>query len=102
MPKELSTMGSDARTQQLSWSNVMRQQHTTFALCLTLVALVLTAGGARAQQVSTYERAKAGMTVQAARDFDRVIADARARGLPVEPLIDKALEGQAKRVPPER
>src|SRR5688500_17890643 len=81
----------------------MKLQHTTFALHLRLVALIFTAAGPlHAQLVSTYERAKAGMSVQAARDFERVIADARARGLPVEPLIDQALEGQAKRVPPER
>jgi hypothetical protein len=69
-----------------------------------IVVLVLLAGAARAnaQQASSYERARAGMSASAAVEFERVVNDARARGLPQQALVDKALEGQAKHVPPDR
>jgi hypothetical protein len=46
------------------------------------------------------QRAKAGLPRDAARQLEQTVAAARKRGLPTEPLIDKALEGVAKKVPP--
>jgi hypothetical protein len=46
------------------------------------------------------QRAKAALPRDAARSLEQTIAAARKRGLPTEPLVDKALEGVAKRVPP--
>lgn len=45
-------------------------------------------------------RAKAGLPAGAARTLEQTVVAAQKKGLPTEPLIDKALEGSAKRVPP--
>jgi len=46
------------------------------------------------------ERARSALPADAARSFEQTVASARARGLPTEPLVDKALEGIAKHAPP--
>ncbi|HEY0304016.1 MAG TPA: hypothetical protein VGC44_03540 [Longimicrobiales bacterium] len=46
------------------------------------------------------QRAKAALPRETARQFEQTVLAARKRGLPTEPLIDKALEGVAKKVPP--
>jgi len=45
------------------------------------------------------ERAKAALPAETGRALEQTIATARARGLPTEPLVDKALEGTAKHAP---
>lgn len=46
------------------------------------------------------QRAKAALPRESARQLELTVAAARKRGLPTEPLVDKALEGVAKKVPP--
>ncbi len=67
---------------------------------LTLFALVLLFSATPLSAQSGLARAKAALPRDAARELDRTIADARKRGLPTEPLVHKALEGVAKRMPP--
>jgi hypothetical protein len=45
------------------------------------------------------ERAKAALSAADARMLEQAVANARARGLPTAPLVDKALEGVAKHAP---
>ncbi len=60
------------------------------------VAALLAASG-----VSAQEPRLVGRLPDAARaQVEAVLADARAGGLPVEPLVDRALEGAAKGAPP--
>ena len=60
------------------------------------------ASGVHAQEPARYERARAAFSGEDARAFERLVARAREQGLPVDPLVDKALEGAAKGVPPGR
>ena len=46
------------------------------------------------------QRAKAALPRESARQLEQTVAATRKRGLPTEPLVDKALEGVAKKVPP--
>mgnify|MGYP001221404197 CR=1 FL=1 len=55
-----------------------------------------------AQVKGNLARARAVLPPDAMRDLERAVEAARARGLPTEPLVDKALEGAAKGVPAER
>lgn len=55
-----------------------------------------------AQVNSNLARAKAVLPPDAMRELERAVDAARSRGLPTEPLVDKALEGAAKGVPAER
>lgn len=55
-----------------------------------------------AQEAAKYERARATFAGEHARAFERLLAQAREQGLPADPLLDKALEGAAKGVPPGR
>jgi hypothetical protein len=55
---------------------------------------------AAASAQSGLERAKVALPPDAARNLEQTVADARARGLPTAPLVDKALEGIAKHAPP--
>lgn len=80
---------------------------TTFRACvLALVfaacALVAVPAPAVAQEAARLERAKSRLTPAAARELEQIVAAARARGLPTEPLVNKALEGLAKGVAPNR
>lgn len=63
---------------------------------LTVSLLVTLTGAAGAQ--TSLERAKAALPQQAALALQQTVADALSRGLPTEPLVDKALEGVAKSV----
>ena len=65
-----------------------------------LLGLLLSLGATQAQAQTGLARAKAALPPEAAQSLEQTVAAARARGLPTEPLIDKALEGTAKRVPP--
>jgi len=69
-------------------------------ILIATFALFCAAGGAAAQSESAYERARAALPAEHARAFDDIVASARTRGLPVEPLADKVLEGRAKGIPP--
>jgi hypothetical protein len=62
----------------------------------TALLLVTLLGTAGAQ--TPLERAKAALPQQAALALQQTVADAMSRGLPTEPLVDKALEGVAKSV----
>jgi hypothetical protein len=65
-------------------------------LLLSLL-LVLVAPPLAAQ--TGLQRAKAALPRDAGRQLEQTVAAARKRGLPTEPLVDKALEGVAKKVP---
>lgn len=71
---------------------------------LALAALVACAGFGRAaaQEPGRVERARAGLPRAAASRLDQIVSQAAARGLPTAPLIDKTLEGEAKKAAPER
>jgi len=72
----------------------------TIGLTLTLVLATTLSRGLGAQDVSARLDRRVSPEVQrAVRD---IAADAAARGLPVDPLVQKAIEGAAKGVPGER
>jgi hypothetical protein len=69
----------------------------------TLLLLALLASSAQAQQSDLAARlARRGATPDFAREVSQLAAQARAAGLPAEPLADKAFEGLAKGYPPDR
>lgn len=75
-----------------------KRQRGLWATVLLLVALPLAA-----QDVDPrMERIRAQLPEAAVEQIEARIQNARAQGLPVEPLLDKAVEGIAKRVPPPR
>jgi hypothetical protein len=64
------------------------------------IALTPRSGWAAQQSGNgAYERARISLTPPYRTAFTEIVANARARGLPIEPLIDKTLEGKAKRRP---
>lgn len=67
---------------------------------ITLLGLLFLFATAPVQAQTGLQRAKAALPRDAARAFEQTVVSARKRGLPTEPLVDKALEGVAKRVPP--
>lgn len=67
-------------------------------ITLALLAIVVTPAAA---QQPVAERLR-GAAPAVARAVDSVLDQAAARGLPGEPLIQKAIEGTAKGAPPER
>jgi hypothetical protein len=73
-------------------------RRTTWIL-LTAVALAAPALGA---QETARERARRTLAAPVFTDLSALAADMQTRGIPEEPLFAKALEGAAKRVPPER
>ena len=66
---------------------------------LLLGLLILLVASPLAAQTGL-QRAKAALPRESARQLEQTVAATRKRGLPTEPLVDKALEGVAKRVPP--
>src|SRR5688572_18943059 len=66
----------------------------------SLFSLLFLLAAAPLQAQTGLQRAKAQLPRDAARMLEQTVNDARKKGLPTEPLIDKALEGTAKRVPP--
>lgn len=48
------------------------------------------------------QMAERGLPAALVTEVTAIAADATAAGLPAEPLVDKAVEGWAKRVPPQR
>lgn len=81
-------------------------RHVRCAVLVFAGVLIALAPGvsetAWAQGTGDLERAKAALPARAARSLERVVTTARSRGIPTEPLIDKALEGAAKNVAPDR
>ncbi len=71
---------------------------------LALAALLVCAGASRAvaQDAERAERARAGLPRAAAIRLDQILDQAGTQGLPTAPLIDKALEGEAKKAPADR
>jgi hypothetical protein len=65
-----------------------------------LLGMFLLIAAAPLQAQAGLQRAKAALPRDIARALEQTVANARKRGLPTEPLVDKALEGVAKRVPP--
>src|SRR3989442_4907949 len=68
--------------------------------CKLVVVLVVVAGPLMAQSGST--RLAGRVPAAALPAIDSIIAAAVAESLPTEPLVQKALEGSAKNIPPER
>jgi hypothetical protein len=69
----------------------MKHAIITFGFALSIASV----GAAQ----TPLDRAKAGLPADAARGLDQIVASARTRGLPADPLVDKALEGVSKRAP---
>jgi hypothetical protein len=65
-----------------------------------LLGLILLVAAPPVHAQTKLARAKAGMPKDAARQLEQLVTAARTRGLPTEPLVDKALEGVAKGVAP--
>lgn len=82
----------------------MRMKPTTGGLWTGVVlALVVAVSPTSAQQDDPrLERIRTALPETVVEQIETRIAAARSQGLPVEPLLDKAVEGIAKRVPPER
>lgn len=72
----------------------------TIGLALTLVLGATLGGGLAAQDVQPRLDRRVSPEVQ--RAVQSIATDAAARGLPVDPLVQKALEGAAKGVPGDR
>ncbi len=68
---------------------------------LALTILTLTAAGVGAQE-SARERAQRAFAPQVYDELSALAAEMSGGGVPDEPLFTKALEGAAKRVPPDR
>src|SRR5688500_11138754 len=83
---------------RLKSMNAMRPQLLAALLVLSSNAIA----AAQPADAAAYQRARASLPGANATAFESIVASARTRGLPVEPLIDKVLEGAAKRVPPDR
>lgn len=76
----------------------------TAVLVLAMLAAAGSGSVAEAQDASAsaLARARASMSPAAAAQFDATLRAALQRGLPTQPLAEKALEGAAKGVPGER
>jgi len=72
----------------------------TIGVALTIVLGVIFAGGLAAQDVQARLDRRVSPEVQ--RAVQGIAADAAAHGLPVDPLVQKALEGAAKGVSGDR
>ncbi len=70
-----------------------------FALTATALAWSTPLAG---QDAAALERARTGLSPAAAAALEASVQAAARDGLPTQPLIDKALEGEAKGVPGER
>jgi hypothetical protein len=81
----------------------MKQVRITL-ITMLLVLAALPCGRVVAQQAepAALQRARAGLPPAQAAAFDEILSRARSRGLPTAPLVDKALEGAAKGVAPDR
>lgn len=72
-------------------------------LCVTVVGVLVTAAAAPAQQRwGDLERLRARVSPLAYERLTATLDEARRAGVPTDPLVFKALEGVAKRVPEDR
>jgi hypothetical protein len=67
----------------------------------TLILLIALPNVALAQD-TRMERIRQAFPPEAVAQIETIVVDAEAAGIPTEPLLDKALEGAAKRVPTDR
>ena len=58
--------------------------------------------GALGAQETVRDRARESLPAQVFQSLDALATEAAAEGIPAEPLYNKALEGMAKHVPPDR
>ncbi|HET9982085.1 MAG TPA: hypothetical protein VFQ38_00795 [Longimicrobiales bacterium] len=72
-----------------------------FLLALAVGLQGVLAQGAAGQRAGALERARGQLPADAAARFDAIVSQARSRGLPLDPIVDKTLEGEAKGVPAE-
>jgi hypothetical protein len=72
------------------------------AMTLTLIALTALAASSLVAQDTPQERARQTLPPEIFQDLSALAEDLSQAGIPEEPLFNKALEGMAKRVPPER
>jgi len=70
-------------------------------LALLLFAAVPTLQGQEQTQLRTQLQAR-GLPNELVNQVEQIAADASAQGIPAGPIADKAIEGWAKRVPPQR
>ena len=68
----------------------------------TLIALSMLAASGLAAQQTAQERARQTLPPEIYENLSALADDLSQAGIPDEPLFNKALEGMAKRVPPER
>ena len=86
------------------------QRYSHFARTLLAIGLLIIGvqdGVAQSRANNTapttaYDRARAALPPAQRTEFTRIVSDARARGLPIDPLSDKVLEGVAKSQPAAR
>lgn len=78
------------------------KNRTVYRLLCTAALLLGVAAQASGQDADRLQRARAGLPRPAADRLDKILQAATARGLPTSPLVDKALEGEAKQAPPDR
>ena len=81
----------------------MTNEYSSYARRIAMAALIAVAMPAATHaQANDAARARAGLNASAATRFDAAIARAEREDLPTESIVSKALEGIAKRVPPDR
>lgn len=80
---------------------MMNERKQRMMMTLALCALVVFGASPAAAQQSDgrLERIRSSLPAPAVEQIEAQLAQAREAGLPVEPLLDKAVEGIAKRVP---
>jgi hypothetical protein len=80
-----------------------RKFPTAAAIALALIALVAPVAGAQAtRDPAPLARLEQSVDAETYRAIVQVIESARSRALPVDPLVDRALEGALKRAPGSR
>jgi hypothetical protein len=71
-------------------------------MMLAVVALLATSTGSLMAQEAARDRARESLPVPVFESVDALATQVAQEGIPTEPLFNKALEGLAKRVPPDR
>lgn len=81
----------------------MKRIHSSLAAHLAMAALItISAPAVASAQADDAARARAALDAAAAARFDAALMRAEREQVPTESLVSKALEGAAKRVPPDR
>lgn len=70
--------------------------------CIVVLGIALLAAGTAAPAHAQDPRLVGRLTDTARAQVDEILDDARAAGLPTDPLVNRALEGAAKGAPPDR